>query len=272
MPDDKIQKAGDTEIVLSKEMLDGPVGGETLDSKDMSIPYIELTQSLSGSVTRQDNAIPSGVYHNSMTDENYGKEISVVVLDGIGGYQLKDAETGKKLIATRWKSEKIRSWNPEMITDEMISSRVFKKGEAQRLGDAFCYQVIVNGKDLALITLKSSACTEARKLNTLLMTKKVIQDGVTRHLPFYASQFKFKVKWVDKGPDKKYWVPVIVPDGATRPQLLNALYAMAKDLAGKTVTAQEPEEVDLETDGGDGSVEQSIKDAKAAGKGPKQPF
>lgn len=238
-----IVKKDENALTLTDEMLQGPIGGETLNSKDMAIPYVELTQSLSGSVTRQDNPIPVGVWHNSMTDENYGKEISVVVLDAIGGYQLKDAETGKKLIATRWKSEKIRSWNPEMITDEMITSRVIKKSEKNLLGDAFCYQVIVNGKDLALITLKSSACPEARKLNTLLMTQTMVRNGKTYHVPFYGSQFKWLAKWVDKGPDKKYWVPVITPDGPTRPQLLKALYDMVRDLNTKTVTAQEPEEV-----------------------------
>ena len=275
MPDDKIQKTVDTDIVLSKEMLDGPVGGETLDSSNMVIPYVELTQSQSSSVTRPDNPIKPGVWHNSMTDESYGKEISVVVLDAIAGYRLLELDplTGKKkLIAQRWKSEKVQSWNPELITKEMIDSRVFKKGQPNLLGDAFRYHVVVNGKDLAQITLKSTACPEARKLNTLLITKKVIVDGVTRHMPFYVSQFKFSTKWVDKGPDNKYWAVVITPDGNTRPQLLNALYAQAKDLASKTVSASEPERVEDLSDEDTGSVEQGIKDAKAAGKGPKQPF
>lgn len=240
-----IVKKDETALALTDEMLTGPRGGETLDVKDMSIPYVELTQGLSGSVTRQDKPMPVGVWHNSMTDENYGKEISVVVLDAISGYQLKELnkETGKKkLIATRWKSARIRSWNPEMITDEMISSRVFQKGGANLLGDAYCYQAIVNGKDLCLITLKSSACQEARKLNTLLMTATMERDGKKYSLPFYASQFKFTAKWVDKGLDKKYWDMTITPDGMTRPTLLKALYDMVKDLQSKTVTVQEPPE------------------------------
>jgi hypothetical protein len=243
--DDKLQKKEETGLQLTDEMLKGPMGGETLDTKDMTIPYVELTQGLSSSVTRQDNPIPVGVYHNSMTDENYGKEISVVILDAIGGYQLSetDEQGNKKLIATRWKSERVRSWNPEMITDEMIASRIFKKGAVNLLGDAYCYQAVVNGKDLCLITLKSSACPEARKLNTILMTQNMTKDGKDYRLPFYASEFKFAAKWEDKGLKKKYWVPAITPLGRTRPQLLQALYDMVKDLMSKTVSAQEPEEV-----------------------------
>jgi hypothetical protein len=242
-----IVKKDETALALTDEMLTGPKGGETLDVKDMSIPYVELTQGQSGSVTRMDNPMPVGVWHNSMTDTNYGKEISVVILDAIGGYQLKELVPGtdkKKLVATRWRSAKIKSWNPEMITDEMISSRTFKKGAANLLGDAFCYQAIVNGKDLCLITLKSSACNEARKLNTLLMTATMEKDGKKYSLPFYASQFKFTAKWVDKGIDKKYWDLTITPDGMTRPQLLKALYDMVKDLGAKTVSAQETEETE----------------------------
>jgi hypothetical protein len=68
------------------------------------------------------------------------------------------------------------------------------------------------------------------------------RDGKKYSLPFYASQFKFTAKWVDKGLDKKYWDMTITPDGMTRPTLLKALYDMVKDLQSKTVTVQEPPE------------------------------
>ena len=234
----------ETAIALSDEMLSGPIGGETLSSVDMTIPYVELVQSLSACATRQEGVkIEPGNFHNSLTDFNYGKEISVVVLDAIAGYQLKEPPPGKKIIATRWKSEKVRGFNAEMITDDMIGSRVFKKGEAQLLGDAFCYQVVVAGKDLALITFKGAACKAARGLNTMLMTRTMIKDGKTYHVPFYAQQFKFGAKWIDKG-DKKYWEPAITPDGNTRPQLLQALCDMAKDLSSKTVATGEPAPVE----------------------------
>jgi hypothetical protein len=244
--DTDIVKKDETALALTDEMLNGPQGGETLENKDMRIPYVELTQGLSGSVTRQDNPVPAGVWHNSMTDENYGKEISVVVLDGIAGFYLSElnAKGKKKLIATRWKSEKIRGWHAEMITDEMIASRVFKKGAPNLLSNAYCYQAIVNGKDLCLITLKSSACPEAQKLNTLLMMATMERDGKKFHIPFYGSQFKFSAKWVDKDEDQKYWAPMITPDGPTRPQLLRALYDMVKDLSTKTVSGQEPEDTE----------------------------
>jgi hypothetical protein len=239
-----IVKKDETALALTDEMLTGPIGGEALSSTDMTIPYVELVQSLSWCATRQTGVkIETGHWHNALTDEDYGKEISVVVLDAIPGFQLKDAETGKKIIATRWKSEKVRGYNAEMITDDMIGSRVFKKGEAQLLGDAFCYQVVVAGKDLALITFKGAACKAARGLNTMLMTRTMIKDGKTYHVPFYAQQFKFGAKWIDKG-DKKYWEPAITPDGNTRPQLLQALCEMAKDLSSKTVATGEPAAVE----------------------------
>jgi hypothetical protein len=245
-------KATETGMVIPDEMFTGPIGGESLSSIDMTIPYVELVQSLSGCATRQEGKkIEIGHWHNSLTDEDYGKEMSVVVLDAIAGYQLKEeakeGEKSVKIIATRWKSEKVRGYNAEMITDDMINSRTFKPGNL--LGDAYCYQAIINGKDLVLITLKSSACKAARGLNTMLMNRTIVKDGKTYHVPFFCNQFKFSAKWIDKigkdGKPKKYYEPVITPDGDTRPQLLRALFDMAKDLSKKTVSTVEPVE-DLE--------------------------
>jgi len=240
-----IVKKDEFAVALTDEMLKGPIGGDTLDSSDMTIPYVELVQSLSGCATRQSGTkIETGHWHNSLTDEDYGKEIGVIVIDVIAGYVLKE---DKKIVAQRWKSEKIRSFNPELITDAMIDSRSFKKGESQALGDAFCLQAIVNGRDLCLITFKGAACKAARGLNTMLMTKTMVKDGKTYHVPVYAQQFKFSAKWVDKG-DKKYWEPVIIPDGATRGALLEALCAQAKDLSRKTVAGND----DAATENGNG--------------------
>lgn len=229
-----IVKATGTEVTLTSEMMSGPTGGESLSGVDMTIPRVSLVQSLSEAATRADNKVDAGNWYNELTNENYGKEISVIVIDSIAGYMLFDDSNPPAILATRWKSPKLKSYNAEQITDEAIETRTFAKGVKNKLQDVYCYQVIVNGKDLCLITLKGAACKAARNLNTLLMTKKAIVDGQMKHVPFYAQQFKFTAKFISDG-QKKYYEPVIRPDGLTSPGLLQALYLQAQELATKTV-------------------------------------
>jgi len=165
----------------------------------------------------------------------------VVILDVVAGHMLKD-ETGN-LIAIKWKSAQVKSFKPELITEDMVINRKYVQGSKAGIVDAYCYIAILNQSEPCLITLKASGCKAARNLNSMLAKKVINKDGNLEVLPPFLKKFKFSSRWVEKGAQIKFWEPIIQPDGINEGGYLKAAAELAKDLKNKTI-AHDVEESD----------------------------
>jgi hypothetical protein len=242
MANDKLQKPESALPATQTER----AWGETLSSADYNLPKISLVQALSMSAS----TTKPGHWYNEQSQEDLGTEITVVVLDVVAGH-MRFGPDGK-LIAVRWKSPKLKGYFPELITEADIENRVYQAGSKAKITDAYCYIAILNQHEPCLITFKSTACTPARSLNSMLAKKTIGEDGKMIFAAPYEMKYKFSARFIDKGT-QKYWLPVIAPAGKNEGGYLEAAKALFMDLKGKTIAhgAEEVEEVKEGSEPGD---------------------
>ena len=225
------------------------MGVEDLDSTDLTIPLVKLTQGL----TREamNGTAKVGDWINSISEQSYGRELSIVVIRVLKGWVIfgeKDTPDEGKMLARLFHNGVIPTLNPELIEEKDASGNFtgnvkpslleWTKGENGKADKApvaalsYTYLVMVNGEDIGNITMSKTALKTAKKLNTLLKLKNE---------PTFCNQFKLGSEYREDG-QKKFYVPVIKPDGktdeATREKAYNFLMAMR----GKTIKLDEQRE------------------------------
>lgn len=235
---------------------------DKLSADDLTIPRVKLLQGLSPEVSAGYGQI--GDWFNDLSGFSYGREISVIVLRIIKGWAMygeKDTEDSGKLLARVFDNPSNPAFHPELIckpeldasgkvmpgrfTNEVREDLLIwddAKGLKPRVGKFFSYLVLVNGEDFAYINLKSKALKEAKRLNSMLKMKL---DG-PRHEQYFENKYKFSAKYVDEGPQKKYWAPMITAAGKTDEETKAVCYQFAQSISGKNVKMYEKEN-DTET-------------------------
>lgn len=225
------------------------MGVEDLDSTDLTIPLVKLTQGL----TREamNGTAKVGDWINSISEQTYGKELAIVVIRVLKSWVIfgeKGTQDEGRMIARLFHNGVIPTLNPDVIEEKDANGNFtgnvkpglleWAKGEngkpdkAPAAALSYTYLVMVNGEDIGNITMSKTALKTAKKLNTLLKLKNE---------PTFCNQFKLGSEYREDG-QKKFYVPVIKPDGktdeATREKAYNFLMAMR----GKTIKLDEQRE------------------------------
>lgn len=213
------------------------MGVEDLDSTDLTIPLIKLTQGL----TREamNGTAKVGDWINSISEQTYGKELAIVVIRVLKSWVIfgeKGTQDEGRMIARLFHNGVIPTLNPDIIEEKDANGNFtgnvkpslleWEKGEngkpdkAPAAALSYTYLVMVNGEDIGNITMSKTALKTAKKLNTLLKLKNE---------PTFCNQFKLSSEYREDG-QKKFYTPAIKPDGktdeATREKAYNFLMAM----------------------------------------------
>jgi len=225
------------------------MGVEDLESTDLTIPMIKLTQGL----TREamNGTAKVGDWINSISEQSYGKELSAVVIRVLKSWVIfgeKGTQDEGHMIARLFHNGVIPTLNPEMIEEKDASGNFtgnvkpslleWTKGENGKPDKApiaslsYTYLVMVNGEDIGNITMSKTALKTAKKLNTLLKLKNE---------PTFCNQFKLASEYREDG-QKKFYAPVIKPDGKTDEATREKAYNFLMTMRGKSIKLDEQRE------------------------------
>lgn len=228
---------------------------DRLTSDDLTIPRVKLLQGLSPEVSAGYGQI--GDWFNDLSGFSYGREITVVVMRIMKGWAIygeKGSPDEGKLLSRVFDNPANAPFHPELMCEpaldengKVIEGRWSNKVREDLLawdnetdtppkaGKFFSYLVLVNGEDFAYLTLKGKALKEAKRINSMLKMKL---EG-PKNEQYFENKYKFAAKYVDEGPQKKYWAPMITAAGKSEEDTKAVCYKFIQSLSGKNIKLYE---------------------------------
>ena len=250
--------ARQAQTAVSKYEMPDDFQEDRLSADDLTIPRVKLLQGLSPEVSAGYGQI--GDWFNDLSGFSYGREVNIIVLRIMKGWAIygeKDTEDAGKLIARVFDNPANPVFHPELICKPVLDEKgkivpgkftndiredllIWDDAKVlkPKAGKFFSYLMLVNGEDFAYITLKGKALKEAKRLNSMLKMKL---DG-PKNEQYFENRYKFAAKYVDEGPQKKYWTPMITAAGKTDEDTKAVCYKFIQSMSGKNVKLYEPED------------------------------
>jgi hypothetical protein len=217
-----------------------------IDTDRLVLPALKLTQSLTAEV--QDGDVDAGVFINSLTGENFGDEVEVVISSIFTGRFYSDRETGQSYVAQgdtvpdNWPDEYAGQQFADLPdAEEQFRAAVQAKekdwGKGPPISNThnFVGRVVSDGEPglPVRISLMRSGTKAADKLKTLIWAARAPWDRT------------FTLKAVKKVSNDRPYFAMEVSQGAVTP----ADYRQAAvTLAGEFKTAADAGGIELEGD------------------------
>jgi len=190
-------------------------GLEDVDAKtDVIVPRLKIAYL--GSKEHKENDVPIGHFTTNLFGTDLGTKVRFVVLRIVPGWLMFDGVGGDaKLISRKFNNDVIppleeglvlnpenQKWQTVEKTDPRNPKEKLKVQEKPKASRVFMYIGLLNGKIPVALTLASTALTEAKQVNSKLMTANV---------PAYACSFMLEAREATDGSNIWY-IPTFVPE------------------------------------------------------------